>query len=221
MSLFSNKENRIRCEHCNTEFDLNKNSQECPLCGFGKRSSTYDSQDTNLKSAEKTKQDVLAQREKKSYLAIPAQVKLPSGKILNDEETSRVGLWGMFNDFFSAKALLRINANLLHETQSDYLSLDKLIDVAKKTIHENRLNKFKGFPNDITSESSIGRLVYHFMDGFHKMGLFEVKLDSKPEKNTIWNENWSLIKVRPTQEGLEFAKLKNYFLMKVNMIIKF
>ena len=70
--------------------------------------------------------------EKKSYLAIPAQVKLPSGKILNDEETSRVGLWGMFNDFFSAKALLRINANLLHETQSDYLSLDKLIDVAKK-----------------------------------------------------------------------------------------
>jgi len=84
-----------------------------------------------------------------------------------------------------------------------------LIETAKLVIHQNNLHLLKGFPNDINSESSVNRLIYHFIAGFHKMGLFEVKLEEESEKDNIWNEDWKLILIRPTKEGLEFARIKN------------
>ena len=41
------------------------------------------------------------------------------------------------------------------------------------------------------------------------MGLFDVMLKDKQEKKNIWNEEWKNILIRPTKEGLEFARLKN------------
>ncbi len=201
MALFS-KENRVKCGRCNTEFDFQKNSERCPLCGFGKHMFTNDSlpKIDNVGSKELSKND---------YLIIPSYLKLSKGKVISDHETSIVGLWGMVNDFFSGKALLRINANLLNETKKDYISLFDLIECAKNTILYNKLTKLKGFPNDVTADSSVGRLVYHFIDGFHKMGLFEIKPLKKMEGEKIWSEDWKNILIRPTEEGLAFSRLSN------------
>ena len=205
MALFSTKENRVKCGRCNTEFDIRKNTLQCPLCGFGKHlfSDVFTSSpaDTLSVSPETIKIS--------DYLAIPSMLKLPSGKVVSDHETSVVGLWGMVNDFFSGKALLRISANMIKENKKDYISLIELIESAKKTIHNHSLTKLKGFPNDLNEESSVGRLVYHFIDGFYKMGLFEVKPVKKFESEKIWKEDWKNILIRPTEEGLAFAILPN------------
>ena len=205
MALFS-KENRVKCGRCNTEFDFQKNSSECPLCGFGKHLFTEGDSVGSI-----IQRSVAYGESSKTvdYLAIPSIIKLPPGKIISDHETSVVGLWGMVNDFFSGKALLRINANMINENKKDYVSLFDLIESSKKVMHINGLNKLKGFPNDLNAKSSVGRLVYHFIDGFHKMGLFEVKPIKKFESEKIWNEDWKNILIRPTEEGLAFARLPN------------
>src|SRR3989344_674227 len=203
MSLFSPKENRVRCGRCNTEFDLSKNPDICPLCGFGKHLFENNSETVSISP----KNETFVTRPQVNYLSIPNEINLPGGKIVPDEE-SKIGLWGMINDLFSGKALLRINSNLLLERKVEFIPLDDVIETSKLVITQNKLGDLKGFPNP-KKESSIGRLVYHFISGFHKMGLFEVKLEGKPEAENIWKEDWKKILIRPTREGLQFARLKN------------
>lgn len=203
MAFFPNKENRVKCGRCNTEFDVHKNGAQCPLCGFGKN---LFNEKGILKEMLENSLDAVAY---KDYLTIPKEIQLPSGRIVDDKETAVVGFWGMFNDFFSGKALLRINANMLKETNKEYISLHDLIENAKIVIDKNNLSELKGFPNDVNGESSVGRLVYHFIDGFYKIGLFEVKPVKKFERDKIWSEDWKNILIRPTKEGLVFARLPN------------
>ena len=208
MSLFST-ENHVRCGRCGTEFDLNKNKNECPLCGFGK--ATFQ----EVKSIENfpIKQITTGtERSQKNYLTAPIKIDLPNGKIVIDYETKRVGLWGMFNDFFSGKFLLRVSANMLIEEKKDFVSLRDLIEKSKIIMLQKDLLTLKGFPNDINAESAVGRLVYHFLAGYHKMGLFEIKLNRASEdmKENMLNEPWENVLIRPTSEGLEFARLKNH-----------
>ncbi|MBI2176683.1 hypothetical protein HYU40_05060 [Candidatus Woesearchaeota archaeon] len=190
--MFATGENRVKCGKCGSEFDLNKNSDGCPLCGFGPNGINSQSVSKEL-----------------NYLTIPPQIKVPSGQIVLDDLTRSVGLWGMFNDFFSGKALLRISANLLYTQKVEYVPLTKLIGESKKIIKRYELSKLKGFPKDLDDNFSIRRLVTHFLDGFRNLGLFEVHLEKGAQKKNIWNEDWDKILVRPTSQGLEFARLKN------------
>ena len=207
MAFFATKENRIRCGRCNTEFDLAKNPTDCPLCGFGKSSFTIQEPKTPRGNSQLTNSNL----NERDYLSIPPNIKLEPGRVLvNDEDSGKVGFWGMVNDYFSSKAVLRINANMLYETKKDYISLFELMEMTKNVMKSRNLNELKGFPNNVDSESSLGRLVYHFIKSFNKAGLFEIKLSSKnAEKEDVWNEKWENILIRPTQEGLEFAQLKN------------
>ena len=88
--------------------------------------------------------------------------------------------------------------------------MNELIEKAKGVMQENRLTVLKGFPNDIESDSSVGRLVFHFLAGFNKMGLVNVKLVGTSEREIIWSEPWETIIIAPTQKGLEFARLRNW-----------
>jgi len=198
-SIDSNGENWVKCGQCNTEFDLNKNNG-CPLCGFG---STEDY--INKQLHEKKSQTIRGN----DYLKIPyIDLKLKSTKPITDYETETVGSWGMFNSFFPGKAVLRVLANVLQKTKTESITLDELTHTTSEMIKESGLNKFRGFPNNPDKESSIGRLVYHFIKTFAKMGLLNAYSDGRSGES-IWKQNWSNIEVSLTKEGLEFAKLKN------------
>lgn len=209
MSLFKSTENRVKCGKCNTEFDFNKNSS-CPLCGFGENSNETEPDNTQDTALQNQSLKMITKKAG-DYLSIPPYISLSKGKIILDEdaEAKTLGLWGMVNDYFSGKMMLRINANLIKDNGAFY-ELADLIEIAKSCIQSDHLYRLKGFPNDIKSESSMGRLVQHFVKSFWKMGLFEVKhVSGKNEKKDIWNEPWNKIMIRPTQEGLEFSRLKN------------
>src|SRR3989344_1141732 len=213
MAFFSSNENRVKCGKCTTEFDLNKNSEGCPLCGFNKNSlsSNLDKPQESILKQQKTDPIQKSVYSEANYLAIPSNLKLPSGKSIIDKESGSIGLWGMFNDYFSGKAVIRINANLLNNHKKDFISLFELIDVTKKVITSYGLSSLKGFPNDIKKDASVNRLIHHFIKNYQKMGLFEIKLADKKEdkKEDIWAEKWENILMRPTKEGLEFAQLTN------------
>jgi ribosomal protein L37E len=213
MGIFNTKrENTVKCGKCGTEFDLELNKEGCPLCGFGRNKET-DSADSyeSVAATYKAREEELRKKVYGigNYLAIPPQIKSSKGKPLLTEQTKSVGQWGMFNDYFSGKALLRICANQINENNSKNISLDSLIQTAKEVMRRENLCSLKGFPNDIKSESSVNRLVYHFVVGFYEMGMFEVELNASVKKNSLWNHDWEEIFLRPTEEGLEFARLKN------------
>ena len=74
MGLFTTQENRIRCGKCNTEFDLIKNPDGCPLCGFGKKA-------TKEGIAEvKTFPQKIQDDQASMYFQIPPSLKLSSEK---------------------------------------------------------------------------------------------------------------------------------------------
>jgi ribosomal protein L37E len=204
MGLFALTENRVKCGRCGSEFDLNKNQEGCPLCGFGVKNSFSES-----KSIEKTIATNKPMISAGNYLSIPKDIQLSKGEIHLDEDGKEVGLWGMFNDYFSGKAVLRICANILNERKLSEIELSELIEIVKIEIRSKKLYLLKGFPSS-DKDGAVNRLVYHFIKGFYNMGLFEMKVkDGKPEKENIWNEDWSRLMVKPTREGLEFAKIKN------------
>lgn len=200
MGLFTQSENRIRCGSCSTEFDLNKNQNGCPLCGFGVTPSSNRPKIT----------PIINDVNDYNYLTIPASMKLPDGKITQiGKLESTLGLFGMINDFFSAKACLRICANIMHKHNKQYVTIQELLDISKPIFEKKDLLKFKGFPSDINNDVAVGRLVHHFIRSFVKMGLFEVKVNEKVEKTNIWNEKFENILLRPTKQGLEFSQMKN------------
>ncbi len=204
MAFFSSHENRVKCGKCGTEFDLSKNSIGCPLCGFGKNTALTNEMRSSTESKNSSNENHLMQ----DYMKIPLQLKLPKGQP-RVEEPSKFILWGMVNSYFPGKFMLRLNANLLNEMNLEYLPLSTLIEHAQREIVKRNFMNLKGFPNDPGSDASINRQVYHFIDSFYKMGLFDVRLNRSVEKGNIWNEDWKNILIRPTQEGLEFAQLKN------------
>lgn len=192
MKLLDSTENWVKCGRCYTEFDLNKNMMGCPLCGFGKKDKTFVKSNIKLSS----------------YLTTPPELKLKMGPPVTNEGTKLVGSWGMFNDFFSGKAVCRILAHMMKEKESDYIKLSDLVEKAKMVITENNLSELKGFPNDVNSDSSVGRLVYHFIATFADMGLLNLKTIKNGTGN-IWTESWNNILVTLTKDGYEFAKLRN------------
>jgi len=208
MGLFTTQENRIKCGRCGTEFDLNKNKDGCPLCGFGRH--TF-KESVDIKPSKK-KEEI---NELKEFVSIPPSINLRSGTIFVDEETKIWGSWLMFNDFFAPKFLARVLAWKIKKENLDYVPLLSLIEDSVKVIKKYGLTELKGFPNKIKEpdnlqkDNAVGRLVHHFLRTAVKMGFFEVRpLNSKVKD--IWKEDWDKIEITLTKEGLEFAQLKNF-----------
>ena len=193
----TSQENWVKCGKCGTEFDLNKNNG-CPLCGFGSKKNIQEDKAKKEKSENKILE----------YLSIPNDLVLEPGKPLIDDETRSVGSWGMFNSFFPGKATLRVLAHLMEETNQKYVRLSDLMNKMREVLQESELTKLRGFPNNTKKESSIGRLVYHFIRIFTEMGFFIVKTTDR-SKEDVWACNWEDIEITLTKEGLEFAKIKN------------
>lgn len=200
MSLFKSDENRVRCGKCGTEFDLNRNKDGCPLCGFG-----------NKKEPEILINEKVDGLEKKdfivNYLMIPPELKLKSGKVIANEETKIWGSWLMFNDFFAPKFLTRTLAWKINNEKKDYISLKSLMEESILLIKKYGLSELKGFPN-LKKDSEGSRLVHHFLVSTTKMGMFEVESTNFKAKD-VWKEKFENINVKLTKEGLEFARLKN------------
>lgn len=212
MGIFNTKrENIVKCGKCNTEFDLELNKEGCPLCGFGKNRETASLSNIQLPTSNTLKNTYENEHNlnNKNYLAIPPQIKSPQGRPILDDEAKFVGMWGMFNDYFSGKALIRICANMIYFNKDEDVTLNTLIETVKEVVKQENLSSLKGFPKDIKNDSSVNRLVYHFLAGFHRMGLFGVELKEPGKKDNLWNHDWDEIIVRPTSAGLEFARLKN------------
>ncbi len=214
MGLFKTNENRVICGRCKTEFDLIKNNEHCPLCGFGKEYMI--NKEIEFVTIEKyPKKEIIEISSKpnfeknidEKYLKIPSHLELESGEIMADEETKVWGHWLMFNDFFAPKFLTRVLGWKMHESGADYIKLDELMIDSIRLIKNHKLSSLKGFPN-LQNDSEGGRLVNHFLRTFNKMGLVKVKsIDSTT--NDVWKEKWNKIEVALTKEGLEFARLSN------------
>ncbi len=200
MNLNGFLENRIKCGQCGTEFDLYKNMDGCPLCGFGKKNITGTS--TYITTNNDKKQISVVQ-----LTNIPPSFDLKSGKVITDAETQTWGSMLMCNDFFAPKFLARVLAWKMYQDGAVYITLDSLMKDAIKTIEVEKLSQLKGFPN-LKKDWSGKRLVDHFLKTFTKMGFFSVE---PIEDNTIdvWKESWNKIKISLTKEGLEFAQIRN------------
>ena len=198
MYMYDLQGNWIKCGKCGTEFDLNKNENGCPLCGFGEET-----------AAVIRKEKFMSKREiEKNYLSIPPYIELKKGKPIIDEETRVWGSWVMFNDFFAPKFLARILAWKSKDEELEYVLLNDLIGSAKEVIEKYNLSRFKGFPNEVKNDSAIGRLVHHFLKTATKMGFFDIMAKEGNTKD-MWKENWDKILITLTREGLDFARLKN------------
>lgn len=144
-----------------------------------------------------------------NYMYIPKDLTLKPGRLVDPNyESKSVGSWGMFNSFFPCKAVLRISANIISEKKVDWILLTELLEKTSEVFKENGFSKLRGFPNNPKNENAIRRLVYHFIKTFSDMGLFVVKSKEDDKKDT-WTEPWRNIMIAPTEEGLEFAKIKN------------
>jgi len=197
MGILKFTENRVKCGRCNSEFDMHKNDG-CPLCRFGSKSSM----------PIPLQEQIMQQSDKKNYLAITHGLKIAkkNGNLTNPQGNKE--MWGMVNSTFSGKAVARILANMMLGKNTAWISLDKLMEKTSEVVKESGLEKFRGFPKDLNSESSVRRLVYHFVGAFIDMGLFEVRVRGEQTKNWT-NEAWKNVEITLTYEGLEFAKLRN------------
>jgi len=146
------------------------------------------------------------------YLAPPPELEnLANGKVvLTTSEAERVGTWGQFNSFFPIKAVLRILAHMMEENGGNPADLEDLVNRSEAVFRETKLSGYRGFPKKARKESSIGRLVWHFIIPAHHMGL--IKVDGKTTEIPI--RAWKGVDVSPTKQGLEFAKLENLILDK-------
>src|SRR3989338_4335581 len=201
MKLFSKQENRIRCGRCGTEFDLAKNKDSCPLCGFGKKSFAESPLEFSKKEeTPKTQASV-------EFFGIPPELTLQRGKVTTHRETQTWGSWLMFNDFFAQKFISRVLAWKMHKEKKDFVFLSDLMEETIGLIAKHHLSQLKGFPN-LDKDRKGGRLVYHFLRTFVNMGLIDASVDEK-KGDEIWSENWTKIKISLTKQGLEFARIKN------------
>lgn len=152
----------------------------------------------------------------KDYLKIPnLQNNLEHAKpnfYINDDRPQRVGTWGQVNSFFSIKAALRVLANYLEKKDVDSINLNIFVEICIKLFKENGLNIYRGFPST-EKDTAIGRFVWHFLTAAHEMGLIIIKesmLDYDGMPSSL--HDLEDVKIGITQEGLEFARLKNNIL---------
>jgi len=140
-----------------------------------------------------------------NYLSPPPDLpNLESGTpYLETPAAKHVGTWGQFNSFFPVKAVLRILCQMVGEASGEPINLQELVDRSKNIFKSAGLGRYRGFPSS-NKESAIGRLVWHFITPAHEMGL--VKIEGAEE---IPIHGWGKVRISPTSEGLEFAKLKN------------
>ena len=150
----------------------------------------------------------VAANEVTSYLRPPPELSsLKHGKILLSGAAEYVGTWGQFNSFFPIKAVLRVLSNIMSEHNASPINLQILVDESIKAFKKAHLKKFRGFPKHYRKESSIGRLVWHFMTTAHEIGLISLEgMDNIP--TSCWDE----VYVSVTKEGYEFASLENQIL---------
>lgn len=201
MKLFSNQENRIRCGRCGTEFDLAKNKESCPLCGFGKKSFA----ETPLEFSKK--EETPKTQTSVEFFGIPPELNLQKGKVITDKETQIWGSWLMFNDFFAPKFISRVLAWKIYKEKKDSVFLSDLIEETINLIAKYNLSHLKGFPN-LEKDRQGGRLVHHFLRTFVNMGLIDAYADGR-RGDDIWKEKWSKIKISLTKYGMGFARIKN------------
>ena len=201
MGLFTTQENRIRCGKCNTEFDMNKNRDYCPLCGFGKKTAKESIEEAKV-LPKKIQDD-----QSSMYFQIPPSLRLSSGKITSNDETKTWGAWLMFNDFFAPKFLSRVLVWKMQKENSDAILLSELMNESIGLISKYNLSHLKGFPN-LKKDIEGNRLVHHFLRTFVNMGLVNAEPVEKGIKD-VWKEKWDKIKVSLTKEGLNFAQIKN------------
>lgn len=137
----------------------------------------------------------------------PKLSSLRHGKIVLSGAAEYVGTWGQFNSFFPIKAVLRVLSNVMSENNTSSINLQVLVDESIKSFKKARLKKFRGFPKHYRKESSIGRLVWHFMTTAHEIGLISLEgMDNIP------TSGWDEVYVSVTKEGYEFASLENQIL---------
>ncbi len=136
--------------------------------------------------------------------------------INGDDRPQRIGTWGQVNSFFSIKAALRVLANLLEERNVDSINLDDYVKICIKLFKERELNNFRGFPST-DKDTAVGRFVWHFLSAAHEMGLIVIK-DSKlnHEGMPTTLHDWEDVSIGITQEGLEFARLKNNLMDRIS-----
>lgn len=199
MGLFSINENRIKCGNCNTEFDLNKNDG-CPLCLFG--NSAKNTRKSSIQPSGTVKIN------KSALLSIPPKGSYDFGKVVKSPQTEVFGGMMMFNSFFPGKAIIRIAANMMAERGIKKINLEELIDRSAVIIKSAGLSKYRGFPNNPKKDSSLSRLFHHFIRTFHEMGMINITSEVESSAD-VWGQNWSKLNCSVTQQGFEFACLKN------------
>jgi hypothetical protein len=139
------------------------------------------------------------------YLTPPQALgELVSGKLVLTESAKYIGTWGQFNSFFPLKAVLRVLAHLTDENKQDKTSLQVLVDRSISAFKAAGLHKFRGFPKKYKKESSIGRLVWHFITTAYQTGLIGIGGDAE-----IPAHGWDNVFVSITKEGFEFCQLEN------------
>jgi len=144
----------------------------------------------------------------KKYLSPPpAFDDLVHGEVTLTETAKYVGTWGQFNSFFPMKAVLRVLAHLMEESNRSPVSLQALVDKSVQAFKAMGLQRFRGFPKRYKRESSIGRLVWHFVTTACEMGLIKIEGDSE-----IPSHDWDRVSISITREGWEFSKLENRLL---------
>jgi hypothetical protein len=134
----------------------------------------------------------------------PALEELVSGKLVLTDSARYIGTWGQFNSFFPLKAVLRVLAHLTAEKKQGKISLQVLLDQSIYAFKAAGLHKFRGFPKKYKRESSIGRLVWHFITTAYQTGLMRIDGDTR-----IPAHGWDSTYLSITKEGFEFCQLEN------------
>ncbi len=126
------------------------------------------------------------------------------GKIEKESTTAKyMGSWGQFNSFFPVKAVLRVLSNSMSQNEQA-ISLQVLLERSLEAFKERQLQNFRGFPKNYRRDSSVGRLVGHFISTSEEMGLIAAdgEISTAPH-------SWANILLSVTKEGWEFAELEN------------
>lgn len=220
----SDEENGVKCGKCGTEFNIDKNKNGCPLCGFGGK--IIDKEiEVIVTPTQKYPQQIVEEVnvDLGRFLRVPPPTNLRDGHPFSDEQTKIWGSWLMFNSFFPIKLASRILGWRIKEEGKEYIPLfPLLIDFIFVTKRYN-LSYLKGFPeipsekihfekflDNLEKESSVSRIVYHFIKTGYNMGFFNVKVIGKSNgSNDPWKEKWQNIEITLTKQGLEFANLPN------------
>lgn len=165
-----------------------------------------ETEETTLTKTEETPYSSIPANDASNYLISPPELQsLKNGEIILSEAAEFVGSWGQFNSFFPVKAVLRVLSNILHQRSTDVINLQVLVDESIKAFKKGRLKKFRGFPKHYKKDSSIGRLVWHFITTANQIGLISIENND----GKIPNYGWDEVLLSITKEGNDFARLGN------------